>query len=191
LKFKLIALTLIAFASWLVPLKTLAEETSPRVKTVGVKEIKVYPQLKVVYDRLVIKKPDEPIHKASTISTKELDRQVHARSTPVRPSGIQNTGAYSGRHYSKEEVIQLIKDYSAQYGISPELPLRIAACESGYDQFSRNRNSTASGVFQFLNSTWANQPAGKRGVSVFDADANVQAAVWLLAHGKTSMWICK
>jgi muramidase (phage lysozyme) len=90
--------------------------------------------------------------------------------------------------YSKEEVIQLIKDYSAQYGIAAELPLRVANCESGYNQDSRNRNSTASGVFQYIASTWRNTEAGRLGISPFDADANVHMAIKSIASGGIGNW---
>jgi len=95
---------------------------------------------------------------------------------------------YSGRNYSKEEVQQLIRDYSAQYGISADLPLRIANCESGFNQSSKNKSSTASGVFQFLASTWSHTDAGKQGLSVFDADANVRTAVSSIAANGTTPW---
>jgi len=76
-----------------------------------------------------------------------------------------------------------------QYGINPAVPLGIARCESGFNQFSKNKSSTASGVYQWLTKSWKNQPASLNGtVSPFDADANVRAAVWLIAHGKTSPW---
>lgn len=109
---------------------------------------------------------------------------------PPVNDGHQNSKPFTGRNYSKEEVQQLIRDYSAQYGISAEIPLRIARCESGFNQFSKNKNSTASGVFQFLTSTWATKPLAKDH-SVFDADANVHTAIWLMSLGKYSMWQCK
>ena len=97
--------------------------------------------------------------------------------------------AYSGRHYSKEEVVQLIKDYSARYGISENLPLAIARCESGFNQFSKNKTSTASGVYQYLSATWASTDEGKAGLSVFDADANVRAAIkYIASRGHAAPW---
>ena len=96
---------------------------------------------------------------------------------------------YSGRHYPKEEVVNLIRKYSDLYGVSPTLPLHIAFCESGYNQFSANKHSSARGVYQWLSKSWVNQPASQHGaVSPFDADKNVSAAVWLIAHGKISPW---
>jgi len=95
---------------------------------------------------------------------------------------------YSGRHYSKEEVQDLIIQYSQEYGISADLPLRVANCESGFNSLSKNRGSTASGVFQYLSSTWRNTEAGKNGISVMDADANVHMAIKSIASGGIGNW---
>lgn len=107
-----------------------------------------------------------------------------------RNSVRQSVSTFSGRHYSSDEVIQLIKNYSALYGISADLPLAIAKCESGYNQFAKNRTSTASGVFQYLASTWSATDQGKAGLSVFDADANVKAAVsYIASRGHARPWL--
>ncbi len=99
---------------------------------------------------------------------------------------------YVGKQYSKDEVQQLIVDYSAQYGINPATPLCIARHESGYNQFSKNRRSTASGVFQFLTSTWKHTDEGKVGMKIFDADANVKAAVkYMAVHKSTQPWVVR
>ena len=94
-----------------------------------------------------------------------------------------------GKNYSKEEVQALIVHYSAVYGIDPKTPMCIAFRESGYNQFSKNSRSTASGVFQYLKGTWKGTDEGKAGMSVFDADANVKAAVKYMAiHKSTQPW---
>ena len=96
----------------------------------------------------------------------------------------------SGKTYSKDEVQQLIIQYSAEYKIDPQTPLCIARLESGYNQFSKNRRSTASGVFQYLNGTWKATDEGKAGLSVFDAEANVKAGVKYMAiHKSTKPWV--
>jgi Transglycosylase SLT domain len=127
-----------------------------------------------------------------SISTEPVLEEKSIRSNVkqlVRPSTPRpHADSYDGLVYSKEEVIQLIESYSSQYGIHADLPLRIAKCESGYNQFSKNRSSTASGVFQYLNSTWRNTQAGKEGVSVFDAEANIKMAISHIATHGTSPW---
>jgi hypothetical protein len=137
---------------------------------------------------------------------------ITIKDNAIQPSGANQTGVSSvqtvqerkgvqnakrveplrtqtnGRNYSKEEVQQLIRDYAAQYGISADLPLRVANCESGFNQFSKNKNSTASGVAQYLSSTWAHTEAGKAGISVFDAEANVHMMIKSISNGGISNW---
>ena len=131
---------------------------------------------------------DESIIKHASILP--TSNQEHARAVPKpQPKAKQASRRdYSSKAYSKEEVIQLIKDYSARYGISPELPLAVAKCESGYRWNAKNGSSTASGVFEYIHSTWINTEAGKQGLSVFDADANVHMAIKSIASGGINNW---
>jgi soluble lytic murein transglycosylase-like protein len=59
--------------------------------------------------------------------------------------------------------------------------LRIIQCESLGDPEAYNPYSGASGLFQFLPSTWASTSpkAGFPDASVFDPVANIGAAAWL------------
>ncbi len=62
-----------------------------------------------------------------------------------------------------------------------EEALRIIDCESNGDPNAYNPYSGASGLFQFLPSTWASTApkAGYGGYSVFDPEANIASAAWL------------
>lgn len=101
----------------------------------------------------------------------------------------QKVSLYSGRHYSKEEVENLIRTYSDLYGISSDTPHCIAFHESGYNQTSANKRSSAKGVFQYLDRTWKASDEGKAGYSVFDAEVNIKAAVKYMAiHKSTKPW---
>ena len=75
------------------------------------------------------------------------------------------------------------------YVRAPDLAPRldcIISLESGWDPNSQNRRSRASGLAQFLPSTWAMTPEGQRGASVFEPFANIDAAIWLArTHGWT------
>ena len=66
---------------------------------------------------------------------------------------------------------------------------RVAGCESHLYRYARNRTSDASGVFQFLGSTWAHTPF--RSLSVFDPYANSLAAGWLASRGGRGQWVCQ
>jgi peptidoglycan hydrolase CwlO-like protein len=77
--------------------------------------------------------------------------------------------------------------------------LAILQCESLGDADAYNPYSGASGLFQFLPSTWASTSpqAGFSGASVFDAEANTGTAAWLanryqeLGKGYWSPWSCR
>jgi hypothetical protein len=134
-----------------------------------------------------------PTNEQDNAKPSKLDDAVHLEThnsgtLAVRKNNSPTTAGYNGRDYSTEEVQQLIKDYSAQYGISADLPLRVANCESGFNSLSKNRSSTASGVFQYIASTWSHTDAGKAGISVFDADANIKMAVSSIAANGTAPW---
>lgn len=62
-----------------------------------------------------------------------------------------------------------------------EEALRIIDCESNGDPEAYNPYSGASGLFQFLPSTWASTSpkAGYAGASVFDPEPNIASAAWL------------
>lgn len=117
--------------------------------------------------------PQQNLLKADHTKTKNGSRDLAGTKRKENSQPIQN----SGRNYSKEEVIQLIENYLREYRIESLAPLCIAKLESGYNQFSKNKSSSASGVFQYLGSTWKATDEGRVGRSVWDADANVKAAI--------------
>lgn len=69
--------------------------------------------------------------------------------------------------------------------------LRVASCESGYAPNAYNRSSGASGVFQFLASTW--RTTSYAGYSRFNAWANIHAAHQVFVRDGYSWreWSCK
>jgi hypothetical protein len=68
---------------------------------------------------------------------------------------------------------------------------RKARCETGgsFNPYSLNRSSYASGLFQFLGSTWRSTPFG--GFSVWSPYANALAAGWMHTHGRSGEWVCR
>jgi soluble lytic murein transglycosylase-like protein len=78
----------------------------------------------------------------------------------------------------------------AVFGNSPGLSwaLRVANCESHYNPLAINRSSGASGLFQFMPSTWnANFP----GQNIWDPYAQAHAALVFYNAGRQSAWTCK
>jgi hypothetical protein len=63
--------------------------------------------------------------------------------------------------------------------------LRVIMCESTGDPGARNRRSSASGLFQHLRRYWGVRAseAGFPAASVFDPEANIAAAAWLVYDG--------
>ncbi|TMF67988.1 MAG: lytic transglycosylase domain-containing protein [Chloroflexi bacterium] len=67
--------------------------------------------------------------------------------------------------------------------------MNIAWCESRYHPNSVNSSSGASGLFQFLPSTWSGTPYASQ--SPFDPRANSFAAAWLYSHYGSGRWECR
>jgi len=78
----------------------------------------------------------------------------------------------------------------AVFANSPGLTwaLRVANCESNYNPLAVNRSSGASGLFQFMPSTWnANFP----GQNIWDPYAQARGALVFYNAGRQSAWTCK
>ena len=67
--------------------------------------------------------------------------------------------------------------------------INVAWCESRYHPNSVNSSSGASGLFQFLPSTWSGTPYASQ--SPFDPRANAFAAAWLYSHYGPGRWVCQ
>ena len=90
-------------------------------------------------------------------------------------------------------VESIVRDAAARWGADPDQLLRVAYCESHDNPSAYNASSGASGLFQFLASTWAYQSpkAGYGGASVFDPVANANTAAYLFSIGQARQWVCK
>lgn len=87
-------------------------------------------------------------------------------------------------HEKPKDVKGLIIYYSELYNIDYRVPMEIASAESSFNPLAKNKHSTASGVFQFIKSTWAHYCEG----DVFDADANIHCAVRMISEGGIRHW---
>jgi soluble lytic murein transglycosylase-like protein len=87
------------------------------------------------------------------------------------------------------QIQAIILDAFAPLGAAAQSwALRVAKCESNYNPYAVNRSSDASGLFQFLPSTWAGSPY--HASSVFDPTANAKAAAWLYQRSGPGQWVC-
>ena len=91
---------------------------------------------------------------------------------------------------SRPSVVEAINLAGATYGDAPSL-WRVSRCETGgtFSPSAYNHSSGASGLFQFLPSTWASTPYAR--FSVKSAYASALAAGWMRSHGRAGEWVCK
>ena len=86
-------------------------------------------------------------------------------------------------------IAKIIYDAFSPLGArAVEWAMNVAYCESRYHPNSVNTDSGASGLFQFLPSTWSGTPWANQ--SPFDPVANAQAAAWLYKTYGPQRWSC-
>jgi hypothetical protein len=104
----------------------------------------------------------------------------------IRASALRNAWANT----PPARVRQIIVSAFSPLGPSAvSWALRVASCESHYHPNSLNQTSGASGLFQFLPSTWSHTPYASQ--SPFNPYANALAAAWLYRHSGPGQWSCK
>ncbi len=89
---------------------------------------------------------------------------------------------------SVQEAISLA---AFTYGVDAGAMSRIAFCESRFDPSARNPSSTASGLFQFLTSTWAGNRYGAAGFSVWSPLASALGAAYHISRYGDRAWECR
>jgi uncharacterized protein YabE (DUF348 family) len=111
--------------------------------------------------------------------------RLAAPVTEVRRIGTRTPTASS-------EIDAIIRDAAAAQGADAEQLLRVAYCESRFNPGAYNA-SGASGLFQFMPSTWAANSvrAGYAGASVWDPVASANVAAYMFRMGQSGQWVCK
>lgn len=103
-------------------------------------------------------------------------------------SGSSGSGSGSGSG-SSSSIIDIIYEAAAYYGQNGDDMLRVARCESNLDPNNVTPPYQASGLFQFLPSTWASTPYANQ--DIFDPEANAYAAAWMWSVGRRNEWVCQ
>lgn len=106
--------------------------------------------------------------------------------TPTATPGSPWAFAVSRGRTAQYDIVY----YAAlRHGADPDLMLRVAICESGLKPEAKNTASTASGLFQFLDSTFGSQ-AAIHGITGEKNDPMVQAdlAARMIALGGITHW---
>jgi len=109
-------------------------------------------------------------------------------STLYQPETFVEPGPANAR---QAEMISIVYQSADKWGQSRVDMLRVARCESGLDPRAVNSNGGASGLFQFMPSTFAFTPNGKRGEDIFGPWSNADAAGWMWANGMRHHWACQ
>ncbi|CAA9583489.1 MAG: hypothetical protein AVDCRST_MAG87-3647 [uncultured Thermomicrobiales bacterium] len=102
---------------------------------------------------------------------------------PAPSPAAPRNGAGSG------DIVSIIYAAADAYGQSRADMLRVATCESNLVPTAVNPSSNASGLFQFMPSTFASTPYA--GQNIFDPVASANAAGWMWANGRRGEWECQ
>lgn len=110
----------------------------------------------------------------------DIIEQLNAVEVPTGP-GAEGWRPLVEKYFPADEVDRAI---------------RIMQCESKGDPGARNPSSGASGLFQHMPRYWPERAAGAgfSGASVFDPEANIAAAAYLVYDhpgGGWKHWVCK
>ena len=117
-------------------------------------------------------------------------------SLPVEPkieiAGLNNAeqnceeATFNYQEYDQKELIGLIEFWADCYGVNKQLALDLAEHESMFNSLAKNsEGSSAKGIYQFLDSTWASECSG----DVFSPDDNIQCGMRLLGDGSIGHWL--
>lgn len=104
------------------------------------------------------------------------------------PASVETVPAPTPPAKTGNAIVDIITAAAVKYGQSPEAMLAVARCESNLNPNDVNPVSGASGLFQFLPSTWRTTPFAS--YSIFDPWANANAAAWMWQQGRRGEWVC-
>lgn len=124
------------------------------------------------------------IHYQNGVETSREVLQVVSQTAPVaQVVSVGTKVMFAGNiEYWRPEV----QSAAAQYGVDPNLMLAIMNCESHGNATDVN-SIGASGLFQFLPSTWASN--GGNPNNILDGSSQIQMAARVLAKQGTSPWL--
>ena len=105
-----------------------------------------------------------------------------AKSEDAQLPAVSDNLGYSNP--DREEVIGMIRFYSALYKVDFSLAYDIARLESNLNPNAKNPHSSAKGIYQFIDSTWKSLCEGE----VLAVEDNIKCAIRLLADNKISHW---
>ena len=81
-------------------------------------------------------------------------------------------------------VLELIEQYSEEYGVHLNLAVPLAKFESKFNPLAKNPKSSAKGVYQWIDSSWKGLCKG----DVLDAEDNIKCAMKTISNGGITHW---
>jgi hypothetical protein len=159
--------------------------------------VEVIPDAELLSGRVVVVTPGVPgladnTYRVEVVDGTEAGRTLVSSLEVVRPvAEVRRVGTKPAP--APADIEAVIRAAAATWGADPAQLLRVAWCESRYNPLAYNARSGASGLFQFIPTTWAANSvrAGYGGASVFDPVANASTAAYMFRNGQAWQWACK
>src|SRR6056297_1456494 len=109
------------------------------------------------------------------------DFDVPNKYNPLEKEKVVETPIYDRKLKTREDVKEYIRWHAEFMEIDPNLALELARIESNFNPKAKNPNSSAGGVYMFIDSTWKMYcQSDTYKPSKFDAKTNIQCAHRLL-----------
>lgn len=112
--------------------------------------------------------------------------------SPVISSSSNPPSSPPGNTGMGSDVEQWRVSVALWFGANTDAALRVMRCESGGNPNAQHPGSLASGLFQFLPSTWRTVTGEDYPGNVFHGPSNIAAAAKLSSGGTNwGAWVCK
>lgn len=138
-----------------------------------------------------------------TLALATLSGAAGSMDSPAKPSAAVRREASALRHQLRVERVRAQRTFAAMrssiltrsdvseaihlaavsYGVDEGRMRAVIWRESRFRPWAHNPHSTACGLAQFLDSTWAGTPQGRAGMSCESAYANAMAMAWEVRYG--------
>ena len=91
----------------------------------------------------------------------------------------------------KEVVRMEIISQASKFGLGIDTMLKLAECESNFDNLAKNPKGTATGVYQFTIATWHETASWRnRRIAPTSYKANIREAMIDISNGEEWRWEC-
>ncbi len=135
---------------------------------------------------VTVERIGEPVYAQSGASLVGL---LIAVLMDIRAGALSGNNASAPPANTEGGIVGIIYAAADAYGQPRADMLRVAKCESNLVPTALNPSSQASGLFQFLPSTWATTPFADQ--DIFDPVASANAAAWMWDNGRRNEWVCQ